>query len=375
MCGLFGVMSTFLSKAELQTFEQLGYLSVFRGGHATGIAGAFRSHEVNRRKEYKYDSIKATMPAYDFFNQEKVGEFLNGKGKVKVALIGHTRYATVGEHTAQHAHPHKFKHILGSHNGTIHRLTWQEEHKKLGTDSRALFNLIAEKGIKHALTEAHYGAYAISYFDTSNNTLNFARNKDRPLYFMYTKGHTTVYWASEERFLEFVSKGSRDVEPIFMLNTGILYQFPMGKPEEAKVIDLDLKPPVNVVHYNPPKHKGKFSIPGWWGGGDWEEKRQGKVIDLLPGPSKETKDSWDKLSYKSYNNEVITIAEALMLLESGCSYCGTPKDLDDKAYWIGRGEFVCSDCATDEFVQQYLNMDSNLGEIIEHPSTTPEHLI
>jgi hypothetical protein len=125
------------------------------------------------------------------------------------ALLGHCRAATRGESSRFNAHPFCFDNIVGTHNGTLS----YQSHKKLTgeakfqTDSEAIFAEIEAfgigptvkkfKGYKENDTFSCPDAYALVWYDTRENSINFLRNKERPLYFAFDKKREQLFWSSE----------------------------------------------------------------------------------------------------------------------------------------------------------------------------------
>lgn len=200
MCGLFGAYSGYLNKQELANVRTLGILSQFRGIDSTGIAVVSR-----RKNKLKVDVHKDIVDSSNFFWYSKqADELLDSNGPSVV--IGHCRAATHGSVNETNAHPLQERHITGVHNGTIDRFAPKHDEKDTMSDSRLLMRNISYHGLFPTLREAGFsGAWAVVYFDHSNGTLNFIRNAKRPLWFMYNKGRSTLYWASEKRMLDFVA--------------------------------------------------------------------------------------------------------------------------------------------------------------------------
>lgn len=65
-----------------------------------------------------------------------------------------------------------------------------------GTDSEAIIIAISKFGIEETVKHLQ-GAWALVWVDTKENTLNFLRNKERPMWYSYTKDFKQVIWASE----------------------------------------------------------------------------------------------------------------------------------------------------------------------------------
>lgn len=129
--------------------------------------------------------------------------------------LGHNRSKTVGEVSRKNAHPFMFDDILGAHNGTIDYMNKGrlERGVDFKTDSEAIFNNIQVHGIADTIGKIEESeAYALAWYDRRDNTLNFTRNKHRPLVYCTVNKGKTIFWASTYEILT-AAIGSEGMEP------------------------------------------------------------------------------------------------------------------------------------------------------------------
>lgn len=233
MCGLFGAHSTTLSQNELSNVKLLAHLSGIRGMDSTGVVIASRF-----KKAPRVWMEKDVIDPCNFFD-ERPDIFKGGVSTV----VGHCRAATVGSVTTKNAHPYHFGKLLGVHNGTIPSLTPKDVDR---TDSSVLYEKMNIKGIVPTLQEARHGAYALAWIDVKENTLNFIRNDQRPLWFVRSKANTW-YWASERRMLEFMINHPDGYEQPFLLKPNTLVRFPLDSTTSVAIQDYVPAPPPPVT--------------------------------------------------------------------------------------------------------------------------------
>ncbi len=433
MCGLFGVYSPhLLSVGEKENLEALGVVSHFRGVHSTGVASVRKewvssvvaSKKKRKKKrskssqvgyyDYTYD-VKKAMGAPATFVSSKSGQEFIHKPKT-VLLMGHSRAATVGNVDRLNAHPVRKGHIIGSHNGTISTF----DHPKL-SDTHILYDKISKVGLEEALREVEEanGAYALSFIDTKENTLNFIRNSKRPLHFCKGNG-STMYWSSAAHYLSFAihqarAKWTASIPSTFetkALPVYTLYSYKIGAsvmtPEITDLSHIEVKE--SKVYGGYCTSGGNYGDNGYedkW----WKDRLRGRVkssfeaareakekqdkVILLP-PSKKnnppssvpsvppkveinyitdrrkskretrrlkeeiTKDK-KAYTYHGYRGMSFSIQHAEKCLSKGCGDCGQVKEVEDVVHWNDFYSYLCGDCVDACLVNGWVN-ESNLYE-------------
>ena len=204
MCGLVG-MAGFTGSAALQkVFRELLVIDQIRGYDSTGVA-AIRvpvTGFVNDRVEIELEhDMESPRFLWDGCYKSRIFDAWGETAKGTIALIGHNRAQTMGKVSIDNAHPFTFGDITGVHNGTLSYWYDLEGYDDFDVDSKALLNTIDKKGIEHTW-KSFVGAAAVVYWDDKDQTLNFVRNKERPLYMIRTKDKKTMIWASEAWMIE-----------------------------------------------------------------------------------------------------------------------------------------------------------------------------
>jgi hypothetical protein len=86
--------------------------------------------------------------------------------------------------------------VIGAHNGTLTNKHYYDKENKFAVDSEALYNCIDLYGIDEAIKHIK-GAYALIYWDKDEQTINYIRNKERPLWFALDEKEELLFAASE----------------------------------------------------------------------------------------------------------------------------------------------------------------------------------
>lgn len=185
MCGHVGVAGDINVNIEKILRSMLIFDSL-RGEDSTGVA-------VVRKTDGNVFLAKHLGDPFQLFDSRAFERALRNSNKV---IIGHNRYATQGAVSTRNAHPFDFETLVGAHNGTLTNKYKLVDHGNFTVDSENLYHHIEQKGLKHAIETAE-GAWALVWWDKVEESLNFLRNKERPLHFCYTMDYKTLFWASE----------------------------------------------------------------------------------------------------------------------------------------------------------------------------------
>ena len=189
MCGHVGIAGA-LEHRDESTMKRLLIFDYFRGPDSTGFSSL--------RKDGTVHTAKIASHPIDLFDSRTFDRALSGYNST--VFLGHNRAATKGKVSGANAHPYTYGHITGAHNGTLDMSSWKALEKLIGeeteVDSQALIMAIAKVGIEEVVPLLS-GAWALVWFDTELDTVNFLRNNERPFWLSYTKDYKKVIWASE----------------------------------------------------------------------------------------------------------------------------------------------------------------------------------
>jgi hypothetical protein len=184
MCGLVG-MAGLLDDDMRKAFRELLILDAVRGPHSTGVMSADVDGETRVLK-------RAVVP-HDLLDMK---QYASTVGWTPQVLMGHNRWATVGDVNNINAHPFEHGSVIGAHNGTLVDQDLLPDSHQFEVDSDNLIYAIDKIGVEEALKLTD-GAFALTLYDKEDRTLQLVRNAERPLCYAYAADKSFVIWASE----------------------------------------------------------------------------------------------------------------------------------------------------------------------------------
>lgn len=248
MCGLVGMAGNIV-ESDKKALMLLLRFDVVRGWDSTGLGVVTeKDGEIHLHKE-------VGAPEYLFAiddNFDQKGIYTGPRGKV---FIGHNRAATKGKITKENAHPFLHDGIIGAHNGTLTSVSTLENGYKFDVDSEAIFYNLAQYEAVSVISNV-WGAYALTWYDDSDEKLKIIRNVERPLYWTRRTDKDTIFWASEEWMLTYaLRKAGVSHGKIEMFEVNTLYTLDVSDCKPTTFRNLDWEKTKDVKGYAPPPPK------------------------------------------------------------------------------------------------------------------------
>jgi predicted glutamine amidotransferase len=349
MCGLIGAAGTITDDVR-NAFTELLLIDVVRGHHSTGVAAI-------KRFDNSFDVRKAPIASPIFIGTSLYQEWVQ-MTDTKV-LIGHNRYATVGDKTVENAHPFEFPELVGAHNGTIDKWSLKKlpNYAKFDTDSQAIYANISDTSLKETLSHLT-GAWALTWFDKKNNTINLIRNKERPLFYAYSEDRKTLFWSSESDMLEWITTRHNFKlygDGVFSCEEDLHHRWTV--PEFDEVFEKPVCSMVEGYKFESivTKSSNSYGVTYHCDTG---------TLNSLPFKSQNTNKT-DKIDtskfrppYKNAYNKVLSKSEFISLVNHGCVFCeDCSSEWGDFIFPLkddlsGRSLYICEDCYNDDDVYE-----------------------
>lgn len=247
MCGIVGAYG-FLNHKEERVFTDLLLIDTIRGPHSTGVLNVVQNTYVPR-------VFKKAVDAYCFVKNKEFKDLLQGWN---LLFLGHNRWATTGKVVDSNSHPFVMEDIIGVHNGT---LDWGHElpdKKDFNVDSENIMYAINKQGVEETWKQIR-GAAALVWWNTKEKSLNFLRNKERPLWYCHT--FNSLLFASEAWMMNAaLSRNDMKVE-----KEGDQEWFNTKVNVHYKIYLTDLKLNIEETVLEPAKEK-VFPVTNYWRG-------------------------------------------------------------------------------------------------------------
>lgn len=194
MCGIVGIAGEIGFKGE-KAFRRLLELDTIRGPHSTGIFSVKTGKDCHL--------FKQTGTPWDLYQYKGCEDIFKYTSNV---LLGHNRWATKGKVNRANAHPFEFDNVAGVHNGTLRTVYQLDDHTKFDVDSENIYHHMNKHGVHDTLPKLN-GAFALVWYDKVEETINFARNDERPLFYAFSENMKTLVWASEPWMIDIAMRG------------------------------------------------------------------------------------------------------------------------------------------------------------------------
>ena len=252
MCGIVGYISNNDKIYEGPKDHFMRYalaLDTLRGEDSTGL--------ITLSKRFTVKTLKTTMAGDAFVHSADYKK----KFRTGWAQIGHNRAATRGGITIENTHPFTFGSVTMVHNGTLYQggNSLETFDKKIGdVDSMqicyALSKYPPEKAAE-VLSQID-GSFALVWSDSRDESINMARNSERPLHFTFNSSKSIMWYMSDGHHLHSINKSFGQHEckgqSVFEMDRQKILKFRKGdtKPEVIK-----FNPFVRTVYGNQNKWK------------------------------------------------------------------------------------------------------------------------
>lgn len=310
MCGIVGIigLEDKIPDVLVDLFEQMLFHDTIRGPHSTGVFA---------------DNLKDKMT---YYHKAPVGgpEFLSDYwGGMRKSIdeggsrwiIGHNRWATIGNVNEENAHPFVEGNIIMVHNGTLSN--HEEMKHEVEVDSHALCKEISDKGWEEAFNNAE-GSWATVWTNFVDGSLHIMRNYQRPLGYakITIAAKDYVVFASEMVMVQWLTARHRTlptVKDIKEFEANKLYSWKKeGDGDLVASVETYTRKSKYVyeTHYNSHWAPGTYYDTGWRNKnpkqGDRSKKDRSYLIGQFIGESlRFSVDSWEPYNPNSERGRML----------------------------------------------------------------------
>jgi glucosamine 6-phosphate synthetase-like amidotransferase/phosphosugar isomerase protein len=250
MCGIYGIAKSPTPytnkqlKVVKKVLREMAVDSESRGAHSSGIAKVGANTRI----------YKSLLPSSKFVDTKEYHDAVSSLKTDSYILLGHTRFATEGAIVKSNAHPFRVGDVVGAHNGCVYNISEMQTKldKQCPVDSQLIFKSLNDNDNIQEAVQNFDADFALSFVKKNPMKLYLTREENRPLYVAYVPSLKTLFYASEDSFVEdaLVKNGINDVD-VYSLNKNTLYAFDTAKFDDIKtnVEKTKFKYDSRVYHY------------------------------------------------------------------------------------------------------------------------------
>lgn len=226
MCGIFGFAAKdtkqqYSSNVRKEIFFNGMLFNIMRGWDGTGLATV---REVNHqgRKAVQSTICKRSIHAVDFFSSKTTIRAIDDFN-TNHFVIGHTRSSTRGVNNDINAHPFRYGNIILVHNGTVETAHLPVKAEE-AVDSASIAATMDKEGEEKTL-ELLDGAFSLVWYNQQDDSLNFARNKRKPMAIAFTEKGDMYYSSEWATLYNVLMRNGQTIESMQIPRPFVHYKF------------------------------------------------------------------------------------------------------------------------------------------------------
>ena len=273
MCGIVGYISTDDKYAVMAKEHFMQYalmLDTLRGRDSTGL--------ILVRNNFDVHTAHTTAAGMEYVHSDHYKDVVK---EPSWAAVGHNRAATAGSVKLENAHPFTFGDVTMVHNGTLTRggRGMPGYDPKLEVDSMQIALALSKadpEDVSHVL-ETVDGSFCLVWVDQRNDTINMARNSERPMHFCFNTSKEIMWFMSDGNHLHTINESLKRSptygQTVYTLDKMKWLQWKKGSLI-PKVREFKLYKPPAPVYTGQQAYNQR-----WWGGRDTFESAQSRAAD------------------------------------------------------------------------------------------------